>query len=39
MVNNPPANTRDTGLIPGSRKIPEAPEQLSPGATKVKPML
>lgn len=24
VVNNPPANTRDAGLIPGSRKIPQA---------------
>ena len=33
VVKNPPANTGDTGSMPGSGKIPHASEQRSPCAT------
>ena len=40
VVKNLPANTGDTGLIPGpGRKIPRALEQLSPWATTIEPVL
>jgi len=33
VVKNLPTNAEDTDLIPGSRRIPHAAEQLSPCAT------
>ena len=39
VVKNPPANAGDTGLIPWSRKIPHATQQLSPCTTTTEPAL
>ena len=39
VVKNLPANTGDTGLSPGSGKIPCAMEKLSPCTTTTEPAL
>ena len=39
VVETPPANAVDNGLHPWFRKIPHAPEQLSPCATITEPVL
>ena len=39
VVKNPPANAGNSGLSPGSRKIPHAAEQLSLCATPTEPVL
>ena len=37
MVENLPANARDTGLSPGPGRFPHAMEQLSPCTTTTEP--